>query len=1301
MKKIQHLILAGCMALAGLCNAQRPLDYWMVIDRSNLPSVTTWCTNAPPSAGDGIAAWTNDSLQYLAGRYVVLQQYEESASNRYFVSLETVTRGQYADDYAGVPGDPMAPLEVSETTEVNVTNYLAKLSAQMGIPVGSINASGTDNAYTPLDYGSAPESFFLYIKTVYQLTVSGGTGSVYTNAGETVLIEADDPAAFVKWVVVPPEAASDFGGGFSETSPSTSVVMPFYDVTVTAAHAYTLTIRYDNNTDALYNQLPTNSTAVIGILAPDLPEKTFTGWTVNPPSTELGAEFDAGAMFTTIVMPATNIVLNANYVDTTYPLTVVNGSGSGNYVKNFSVTITANIVPTGFEFDCWTNAVNVTVTDPLASPTTVTMQGDEATITAMYKPIKVAQKTYMIVDLEGSSTEPTYLDEPPSGSWGSSHKTSQMVFRKVAAGSFTMGSPASEPGRGNGETEHTVTFTNDFYLGLFEVTQAQWLNVAGGLNPSYFSETNSFFGTDARPVEQVSYENIRGAYAKANWPTQRNPTSDSFMGVLRNSTRLFTADLPTEAQWEYACRAGTAGATAGDADSVAWYTVNGGGETHDVGTKVPNAWGLYDMHGNVAEICLDWFRDDGPGASAQTNPVGPNNSGNLLPIRVMRGGAYNSALTDIRSAFRDRTYVTNYVTGAGEVRSNILRQAGFRVAVPQTKASYELTVVNGVINTGGVFTEGTQIGLMSAPAPDGDKFAVWDVSPENLANALGSGFDAREERTLLAMPSGSVTLTAVYIPVGASGPFRFAVVNSSGHTQVLWKAGNAVFTLEAPPPPAWHTFNGWTVPPGADLGAGFDPASAVTSVTMPEEDVTVTPVYVLDIPDFSAPLTNMTGVAFSLDAGDGQRPGTFTAKGLPSGLKIDRNTGMITGIPSKAGTFTVTVTVKHTDGTLPITYPVTITVEALPATAQGTFTGYISADDGSSTNRICGLLTFKVSAKGAISAKVDTQSASYSFSGKSWASVTGDIFSVTLVRKQGEKLTLVLDAANKGLTSGEFVSVAGTFEARAYRNAFMGKKTDPEQAILVPYKGYYTVALPMDPIEIPVAAGVTNTQSGSGYLAITVRDRAAVKIAGKLADGTSVSSSTTLIVVDDDNAYVPLFVKLYSRRGVFAGLLHIDRASTPTLQVTSVGETYLEWMYPGKSVKLPDDNFTTQISAYGASYDTQANIQTAYTGMVFQAEGIGWTNTLTLVSGSSGSVALPKKGVDNPDGVTLKAAKKTGIFSGSFKTIDSVTGKTVTLKHAGILTRNGDDYVGEGSYIWTWKAGGYTLKSSHLVWIEP
>lgn len=225
---------------------------------------------------------------------------------------------------------------------------------------------------------------------------------------------------------------------------------------------------------------------------------------------------------------------------------------------------------------------------------------------------------YCVVDLSAGanawSYPVTYMNEPPSGGFNTDeYKTTKLVLRRIEAGTFKM------------QNTGNVTLSQPFYVGLFEVTQKQWQLVMG-TTPSYHSG-------DTRPVEQVSYATIRGSSKGANWPASSEVDADSFVGKLQARTGL-NFDLPTEAQWEYVCRAGTTTRFSyGDSANgdYMWYLNNASQVTHPVGQKKANPWGLYDMHGNVWEKCLDRYGT----LTYGTDPKGPSSGASC----VERGGS--------------------------------------------------------------------------------------------------------------------------------------------------------------------------------------------------------------------------------------------------------------------------------------------------------------------------------------------------------------------------------------------------------------------------------------------------------------------------------------------------------------------------------------------------------------------------------------------------------------------------------------------------------------------------------------
>jgi formylglycine-generating enzyme required for sulfatase activity len=195
---------------------------------------------------------------------------------------------------------------------------------------------------------------------------------------------------------------------------------------------------------------------------------------------------------------------------------------------------------------------------------------------------------------------------------------------RIPAGTFMMGSPVSEAGREGDEVQHEVTITKPFYMGIYEVTQAQWKAVMG-TNPSVVQG-------DGLPVENMIWDDALEFCRKLSARTGRK------------------VRLPTEAEWEYACRAGTATAF-NIGETISTDRANYGGnpkKTTLVGSFGPNAWGLHDMHGNVWEWCSDWYGEYPPGPVS--DPIGPGNGSN----RILRGGTWFDNPGNCRSANRHK-----------------------------------------------------------------------------------------------------------------------------------------------------------------------------------------------------------------------------------------------------------------------------------------------------------------------------------------------------------------------------------------------------------------------------------------------------------------------------------------------------------------------------------------------------------------------------------------------------------------------------------------------------------------------
>ena len=271
------------------------------------------------------------------------------------------------------------------------------------------------------------------------------------------------------------------------------------------------------------------------------------------------------------------------------------------------------------------------------------------------------------------------------------YRTTRLVMRRIPAcdATWTMGSTALMEGDwgrvAKSEKTHLVTLTNDYYIGVFEITQQQYLLVqpdgyANKGGAAYFTNEN-----EMRPAEYMTYNEIRNSEKSAtantafDWPN--DPNTGSFLGKLRTKTGL-KFDLPSEAQWEFACRAGTTSGYWNDGSAIVGKdsdanldrlgrTKNNGGfvgsaepaatvgatnGTAIVGSYAPNAWGLYDMHGNVWELCLDWYEDDIVSFDGRVN-IDPTDSTKTLSgatgaNRVRRGGGWQNTADYARSASR-------------------------------------------------------------------------------------------------------------------------------------------------------------------------------------------------------------------------------------------------------------------------------------------------------------------------------------------------------------------------------------------------------------------------------------------------------------------------------------------------------------------------------------------------------------------------------------------------------------------------------------------------------------------------
>ena len=278
---------------------------------------------------------------------------------------------------------------------------------------------------------------------------------------------------------------------------------------------------------------------------------------------------------------------------------------------------------------------------------------------------------YLVVDISENAGEGDVewypsVDFLPGGLLGDNrYRQSTIVMRKIAAKdvTFTAGSIGEYNRNATREKTHAATLTNSFYIGVFTVTQAQWARIFTSRPwPSYFTNETC---RAMRPVEQISFNEVRRGGSKdstgGEWPAA--PGEGSFLKLLRDKTKI-DFDLPSETQWEYVCRAGNGDNRWGNGTPIVGGTAtpgrctSTGGNSNDardvtaekgtaiVGTYAPNDWGIYDMHGNVQELCLDYYMDDPSPLKGAVNTT-VNSGGHII-----RGGCFLQSWASIRASYR-------------------------------------------------------------------------------------------------------------------------------------------------------------------------------------------------------------------------------------------------------------------------------------------------------------------------------------------------------------------------------------------------------------------------------------------------------------------------------------------------------------------------------------------------------------------------------------------------------------------------------------------------------------------------
>lgn len=578
-----------------------------------------------------------------------------------------------------------------------------------------------------------------YKPVMFDIAVSNGTAAVYSATnGQIVAIYADPPPSetniFYRW-------EGDVAGVADISVMTTTVTIAGADVDLTAVYRdapYTLTVNGGTGGEGYHFE---GEVVQISAAAPG---QYHTFWWTGDTSTLADPE----AWNTSLIMPGNNAEVTATYPDIKYNLIVVNGTGSGSYTNGERVAVNTLQPPSDLHlFDRWSGD-SAYLDNFMMESTVFTIHAADALIAPLYKPVAAVQGEYMVANLiySGSRIDVSYMDAIPAGGWDNTYKDTKMAFKRIMPGTYQMGT-GSVPD----EDIHTVTLTEAFYIGVFEVTQGQWDNVVGGF-PADYTGT----GRDYHPVENISYDDIRGATNGRDWPSDADVDASSFVGVMRTKTGSDGFDLPTEAQWEYACRAGTTGdwyVDSSEVFDVAVVSVYGQDpleNSAEVGSLAPNNWGLYDTHGNVFEWCLDWFHGTGLGTAPQIDPVGyiNPNTGIYYNQRLKRGGSFELVANPVsKSGWR-----------GGQITNGDSFHTGFRminaVGVPHT-----LTIVDSKVNTGGTFYYRAKIGISAVDKPP-QTFDHWGVEPEGaFAGAL---FNANDRDTIITMPGQTITVRAYY-----------------------------------------------------------------------------------------------------------------------------------------------------------------------------------------------------------------------------------------------------------------------------------------------------------------------------------------------------------------------------------------------------------------------------------------------------------------------------------------------------------------------------------------------------------